>query len=89
MQKRNSSKRPAASRARGSGRIQGEGDYEAARRYRRGVESFVASANIERAARNAAPRSPREASDMAAAEAAGRRRARGVKSARKRATKVQ
>jgi hypothetical protein len=56
--------------------IQGEGDYAATRRYRRGTERFVATHDIERAAREAAPKNASEARDMAAAEAAGRERAR-------------
>jgi hypothetical protein len=52
--------------------IQGEGDYEAARRYRDGVEKFVHNADIEAAARAAAPHDEREAKEMAAAEALGR-----------------
>ena len=59
-----------------AGRVQGEGDYEAARRYRGEVEKYVQSADIEQAARDAAPRDAREAAQMAAAEAAGRQRAK-------------
>jgi hypothetical protein len=57
-------------------RVQGEGDYEAARRYRSEVEKYVQSADIEQAAREAAPRDAREAAEMSAAEAAGRKRAK-------------
>jgi len=53
-------------------RVQGEGDYEAARRYEKDVERFVHATNIVRAARAAAPRNKREAEEMAAAEAVGR-----------------
>jgi hypothetical protein len=56
--------------------IQGEGDYEAARRYRRAVEGFVHTQDIEAAARAAAPRDEHEAKELAAAEAAGRSHAR-------------
>jgi hypothetical protein len=64
-------------KASGSGqRVQGEGDYEATRRYDRDVQNFVATADIEAAARAAAPRNAREAAEMAAAERAGRRRAK-------------
>jgi bacterioferritin len=63
-----SGRKPAA-------RVQGEGDYDATRRYLKDVESFVHTADIERAARAAAPRNRREAAEMAAAEAAGRARA--------------
>jgi hypothetical protein len=67
-------------RSRGSGpdappreAVQGEGDYRAAREYRRDVERFVASADIERAAREAAPRDEAEAAELEAAEQQGRR----------------
>ena len=63
-----SGRKPAA-------RVQGEGDYDATRRYLKDVENFVHTADIERAARAAAPRNRREAAEMVAAEAAGRARA--------------
>ena len=53
--------------------VQGEGDYQAAREYRRGVEEYVQSADIERAARAAAPRNEREAAELEAAEQEARR----------------
>lgn len=55
-----------------SAKLQGEGDYEAARRYDSGTRKFVQRADIEGAARAAAPRNKREAQEMAAAEAIGR-----------------
>jgi hypothetical protein len=55
------------------GSVQGEGDYQAAREYRRGVEEYVRTADIERAARAAAPRDEREAAELEAAEQEGRR----------------
>jgi hypothetical protein len=57
-------------------KVQGEGDYEAARRYRDELERFVRSADIERAAREARPRDEREAEDLAEAEAEGKSHAR-------------
>src|ERR1700733_15093333 len=69
------SKSKAPSVRKPAARVQGEGDYDATRRYLKDVEKFVQTADIERAARAAAPRNPREAAEMAAAEAAGRRRA--------------
>jgi bacterioferritin len=53
-------------------KLQGEGDYEAARRYDSGVRKFVQRVDVERAARGAAPKNKREAEEMAAAEAIGR-----------------
>ena len=52
--------------------VQGEGDYEAARRYRKDVKDFVDSADIDKAARDAAPHSPDEAREMEEAERAGK-----------------
>lgn len=71
---RSTPKKPTAAAARDQ--VQGEGDYEAAHRYRQSVETFVRSADIEQAARNAAPRSETERRDMATAEWACRRRAK-------------
>jgi len=56
--------------------VQGEGDYQATRRYQADVGNYVRSANIERAARAAAPRNEDEARELAEAEAAGRQRAK-------------
>jgi hypothetical protein len=53
--------------------VHGEGDYQAAREYRRDVERFVGSADIERAAREAAPRDEAEAAELEAAEDRKRR----------------
>ena len=58
-------------------KIQGEGDYEATRRYRKRTEEFLGNNDVDKAAVRAAPTSSREAEDMKAAEAAGKRRAKG------------
>jgi hypothetical protein len=60
-------------------RVQGEGDYEAARRYRRDVEEFVEENDTAELARAAQPQSPEEARALESAEAIGRSRARGRK----------
>jgi hypothetical protein len=52
--------------------VQGEGDYEAARRYGKEVKDYVDSADIDKAAHDAAPRSPDEQREMDEAERAGR-----------------
>ena len=52
--------------------VQGEGDYEAARRYEKEVRDFVKSADIDKAAHDAAPHSPDEQREMTEAERAGR-----------------
>ena len=58
-------------------KIQGEGDYEATRRYRKRTEEYLENNDVEKAAVRAAPETSREAEDMKAAEAAGKRRAKG------------
>jgi hypothetical protein len=58
-------------------KIQGEGDYEATRRYRKRTEGYLENNDVDKAALRAAPTSGREAEDMKAAEAAGKRRAKG------------
>jgi hypothetical protein len=58
-------------------KIQGEGDYEATRRYRKRTDEYLKNNDVEKAAVRAAPTSSREAEDMKAAEAAGKRRAKG------------
>jgi len=57
--------------------VQGEGDYRAARRYRREVSDFVSKADVDALAREAAPTSGEEARDMALAEERGRDRSKG------------
>jgi hypothetical protein len=56
----------------------GEGNYEATRQYNRATKRFIESGRVERAARDAAPRSPEEAADMRRAEQAALLRAKGV-----------
>ena len=65
-----------ARRAKGQ-KVQGEGDYQATRRYRKRTEEYLDNHDVEKDARRAAPRSRKEAQTMAAAEAAGKRRAKG------------
>jgi len=56
--------------------IQGEGDYRSAREYREDVQQFLQHADVEKAARDAAPRDRREARELERAEAQGRSHAR-------------
>jgi hypothetical protein len=58
-------------------KVQGEGDYEAARRFRKRTDEYLENNDVEKAAIRAAPQTRREAEDMKAAEAAGKRRAKG------------
>jgi len=61
----------------GNGALQGEGDYQAARRYREEVTDFVSRADIDALAHEAAPDSAKEARDLALAEERGRDRSKG------------
>ena len=60
-------------------RVQGEGDYRAARRHRRKLRQFIATSDTQELAREAAPRSETEQHDMLEAERQGRARAKGRK----------
>jgi hypothetical protein len=53
-------------------RVQGEGDYDAARRHRSSVEDFLESNNPEQLARAAAPTNAQEARELEEAEQRGR-----------------
>jgi len=59
--------------------VQGEGDYEAARRYRQEVKEFVDKADIDKAAHEAAPKSLDEQREMSDAERAGKSRSKAGK----------
>lgn len=63
--------------AQAEGTIQGEGDYQAARRFREQSEEFVAKADVDALAREAAPSSAKEARELALAEERGRDRSKG------------
>jgi len=58
-------------------KIQGEGDYEATRRYRKRTEEFLENNDVEKAAFEAKPENAEQAEDLEAAEAAGKARAKG------------
>jgi hypothetical protein len=57
-------------------KLQGEGDYEAARRHRGKLKSFIATHDVEKVARAAAPRSAAEARSLQQAEASGKARSK-------------
>jgi hypothetical protein len=57
--------------------LQGEGDYQASRRYREQVTHFVSTADVEGLAQRASPGSAQEARDLALAEERGRDRSKG------------
>jgi hypothetical protein len=58
-------------------KLQGEGNYEASRRYREGVTEFLAHADVEDIAHKAAPSSPLEARELALAAEKGQLRSKG------------
>ena len=60
----------------GAGKQYGEGNYQATRDYNRGVKEHMEKHDIEREARDAAPRSEEEARQMEEAERAGKDKAR-------------
>lgn len=60
----------------GESKIQGEGDYEATRRYRKRTEEFLENNDVEKVAENAAPEDAEEAEELQSAEAAGKQRAK-------------
>ncbi len=58
-------------------RIQGEGDYDSARKYDEQAHAFARSGKVEQAAKAAAPRNAQEKEAMQKAEAEGRSHAKG------------
>ena len=59
------------------GKVQGEGDYKSAKKFDDDELAFVKSGRVDKAAREAAPRSQAEADEMKTAEEAGKSRSRG------------
>lgn len=58
-------------------KIQGEGDYDAARRYDKSARDFAQSGRVGPAADKAAPEDEQEASELKRAEEIGKSRAKG------------
>lgn len=57
--------------------IQGEGNYDATRRYDKAAHEFAQSGQVEEAARAARPTSPEEADELRRAEQAGKSHSKG------------
>lgn len=57
-------------------KVQGEGDYESARRFNKRSREFVESNDVEKLGRESRPRSEEEAEDMKEAEEEGKSRAK-------------
>lgn len=55
---------------------QGEGNYEAGRRYDQATRRFVKTGKVDQAARDAAPRDAAEAEELRRAEEEGKSRAK-------------
>ena len=58
-------------------KVQGEGDYEAGRRYDKASREFAHSGKVEPAARDAAPEDAREAAELEQAEQKGKSHSKG------------
>src|SRR6202163_1151532 len=61
----------------GMGKVQGEGDYESAKKFDDDEAAFVKSGRVDKAARDAEPKSQAEANEMKRAEEAGKSRSKG------------
>jgi hypothetical protein len=61
----------------GEGKEYGEGNYKATRQYNEGLKDHVEHHDIEKDAREAAPKNDAEAREMEEAERIGRSRAKG------------
>ena len=61
----------------GEGQQYGEGNYKATRQYNEGMKEHVQNHDIEREARDAAPRTAAEEKEMKEAERLGRSKSRG------------
>jgi hypothetical protein len=59
------------------GKVQGEGDYESAKKFDDDETAFVKSGGVDRAARDAEPKSQAEADEMKKAEETGKSRSEG------------
>jgi len=57
-------------------KVHGEGNYKAAREFDAAEAAFVKSGRVDKAARDAAPKSPAEEAELARAEQLTRKRAR-------------
>jgi hypothetical protein len=71
--------KPTVDNATTPSKVQGEGDYESARRFDKDEQHFVETANVADLARKAAPRSKEEAAQLKHAEEIGRSHAHGGK----------
>lgn len=68
-------------------KMQGEGNYTAAKEYDDATTEFVKSGKVDQAAKAAKPKNAQEEQEMMEAEAKGRARAKPENSQRKKATR--
>ena len=68
---------PTDPSARSPDTVQGEGDYQAARRYDKAQRDFAESGKVDQAARDAQPTSAEEADELRRAEREGKSHAKG------------
>jgi len=59
------------------GKVQGEGNYDAAKKFDDEEAAFVKSGRVDQAARDAKPKSKAEADEMSRAEEIGKSRSKG------------
>jgi hypothetical protein len=69
-----SAEKPPVDKSKNQSQVQGEGDYESARRFRKDSEEFLKTADVPDLARRAAPHSKEEAEELKKAEEVGRSR---------------
>ena len=67
-----SAEKPPVDKTNPQSKVQGEGDYESARRFREDEERFLKNADVPELAKRAAPRSKEEAEELKKAEEVGR-----------------
>jgi hypothetical protein len=67
-----SAEKPPVDKTKNPSKVQGEGDYESARRFREDEENFLKTADVPELAKRAAPQSKEEAAELKKAEEVGR-----------------
>ena len=67
-----SAEKPPADQTKDQSKVQGEGDYESARRFRKDTQDFLKKADVPDLARRAAPHSKAEEDELKKAEEVGR-----------------
>jgi hypothetical protein len=67
-----SAEKPPVDKTNPQSKVQGEGDYESARRFRKDTDEFLKKADVADLAKRAAPHSKEEAAELEKAEEVGR-----------------